>query len=451
MKFRKFLLWIFQVANYDFCPNYNVFFYWLKKPLGWVISAIAFSLLVGVIIGPQGYILAFSFLALLVLGLAWPWLSMKGVRCQLILPDRRVEENQELEMIFRVTNFWPLPIFGLMIKGEFLQGSDDGESVAFALKRVGAWTESEFRIPITPRRRGKLPTGEVTVANGFPFGLMDIAKTVDAFRPALVWPSSVTLDGFPVSDSTRFCLRGTLRDKAGNSGDSIGVRPYRAGDRLRNIHWTQSARSQKLMSRERQSISSTTTTVFLDLSPNDHTGHGVESSYEWTIRIAASICTHMHETHSPVQVVSFGLPEQSQICEDNRNGLRPIMDFLASLPSLPSALKMKEELELSNDAESQQMTSIHTYTRESNGHLFAVGTNQSKSIQSVDTRNLASNVTPIVVESDGFKIEDDMSLFNKASGGESRSSNSESIAIKATQSAAKDLVSGWDRSFSDSV
>ena len=150
-------------------------------------------------------------------------------------------------------------------------------------------------------------------------------------------------------------------------------------------------------------------------------------------------------------MVSFGLPEQSQICEDNRNGLRPIMDFLASLPSLPSALKMKEELELSNDAESQQMTSIHTYTRESNGHLFAVGTNQSKSIQSVDTRNLASNVTPIVVESDGFKIEDDMSLFNKASGGESRSSNSESIAIKATQSAAKDLVSGWDRSFSDSV
>ena len=141
-----------------------------------------------------------------------------------VLPDRRVEENQELEVVLRVKNFWPLPIFGLMVKGDFLQDGEGDESVAFSLKRVATWSESEFRVPVTPRRRGRLPNGRIAVANGFPFGLMDIAKTVEEAQPPLVWPTCVALDGFPVSDSTRFCLQGALLDKAGNDGDSIGVR-----------------------------------------------------------------------------------------------------------------------------------------------------------------------------------------------------------------------------------
>ena len=65
MKIRQFLLWIARVVNYDFCPQLSGVDGLLKHPLGWVISAIVASLLVGLFIGPQGYVLAFSFLALL--------------------------------------------------------------------------------------------------------------------------------------------------------------------------------------------------------------------------------------------------------------------------------------------------------------------------------------------------------------------------------------------------
>ena len=140
MKFqqlKRFLNWIYRAANYDFCPGVNGMVMWLKKPLGWVVTAIAFSLLIGLMVGPQGYVMAFAFFALLVLGLSWPWLSMKGVHCELILPDKKVEENEELVINLRVKNFWPLPVFGLMIKGEFLQDIKEGEEpVAFSLKRV---------------------------------------------------------------------------------------------------------------------------------------------------------------------------------------------------------------------------------------------------------------------------------------------------------------------------
>ncbi|MFK7766152.1 MAG: DUF58 domain-containing protein [Mariniblastus sp.] len=455
MKLKQLAIWMIRIGSHDFCPWCNGLTDWLKEPLGWVVSAIAFSLLVGLLIGPQGFILAFAFLALLVLGLAWPWLSMKGIHCQLILPDRRVEENQELEVVFRVKNFWPLPVFGLMVKGEFLQECNKDESVAFSLKRVGAWSESEFRLPLIPRRRGKLPSGKVSVASGFPFGLMDISKTVDAYQPTLVWPTCVPLDGFPVSDSSRFCLEGALRDRAGNDGDSIGVRAYRFGDRLKNIHWAQSARSQKLMVRERQSISSTGATVFLDLTPGDHVGHGSSSSFEWTIRIAASICSHLHETHSPVRIIAFGLNGTPKHCEDNRNGLRPIMDFLANLPSLADATNLTDMSKSSNVSQEQQSEAIHSFSTGGNGHLFAIGTSESKQIQLLDSCNPASNVTPVVVDIEGFKSEDKLASHRKTDTSQiasnNRSGKSDSVLIATPHAAAEALVSGWSRSFSDAV
>ena len=67
---KRFTYWLARVANYDFCPSWNWFFYWLKEPFGWVVAAIAFSLLIGVLVGPQGYVLAIAFTTLLILGMA---------------------------------------------------------------------------------------------------------------------------------------------------------------------------------------------------------------------------------------------------------------------------------------------------------------------------------------------------------------------------------------------
>lgn len=338
--------WMTRVANYDFCPSWNWLFHWLKEPIGWVVTAIVFSLMVGVFIGPQGYVLAFAFTTLLILGMAWPWISMQGIRCRLVLPDRRTSENQKLEIVFRVKNYWPLPVFGMMVKGDFLQDLDDGdEPVAFALKHVAAWSESEFRIPFIPRRRGRLPTGDVVTTNGFPFGLVHISKPVTHSATAIVWPTCEQLGAFPVTDSVRFSLHGALQDQSGNEGDSIGVRSYRNGDRMRNIHWAQTVRTQRLMVRERQKISSADATIVLDLSPSVHTGRGSQSSYEWAIRIAASICSHLHESQSLVRVICIGLQNPANRMMDNRLGLRAIMDFLADLPPLDAELERVNSLD----------------------------------------------------------------------------------------------------------
>jgi len=92
-KVKRFVWSLLRAANHDFCPSINRLVYWIKEPIGWVVTAILFSLLVGLKIGPQGYILAAGFTAFLVFGLVWPWLSLRGIRCSLVLPQGRVIEG----------------------------------------------------------------------------------------------------------------------------------------------------------------------------------------------------------------------------------------------------------------------------------------------------------------------------------------------------------------------
>jgi len=448
---------IYQLANHDFCPRCNRVTDWLKHPLGWIVCAVAFALLVGVLVGPQGYMLAFAFSAFLVLGLAWPWISMKGIRCQIVLPDCRVEENEELVVVFKVRNFWPLPVIGLMVKGDFLQDCASGEEpVAFALKRVGAWSESEFRITLTPRRRGQLPTGGADLATGFPFGLVDVSKPVEVPRRTIVWPSCVPLQGFPVSTSTRLCLQGALSDRVGNDGDSIGIRDYQQGDRLRNIHWAQSARSQNLVVRERQSISPSSATVVLDLSPPAHGGNGIDSSFEWTIRIAASICSHLNETQSLVRVVCFGisrLPDRAY--EDNRSGLRPIMDFLATLPTLAILTEASNSAAMvkTGSVPERPCVSDNRHLILNDDRVFIIGSSRSKRTKAAGLLNLGANVTPVIVDVEGFQTEEQISSLKPitVSPRANLASSNKAIFIATPASAAEQLTTGWNRSFTDAV
>ena len=79
--------------NYDFCPWANRYVYWLKDPIGWVVCGALFSALVGFFLGPQGFVLMWSFIALLVVGAVWPWLCMKRLECRLLFDRSRVQEN----------------------------------------------------------------------------------------------------------------------------------------------------------------------------------------------------------------------------------------------------------------------------------------------------------------------------------------------------------------------
>ena len=425
---------LFRLANHDFCPLFNQYVYWLKKPIGWVVAGTFFSILIGLFVGPQGYIMAVAFAALLVLGLVWPWLSMKGIRCQLTIPNGPMKENEAGEIVLGVRNYWPVPVFGLIFEGDFLQNFNaDEEPIAFSLKRVPAFSHTEFPVSIVPHRRGLLPSGEVRIRNGFPFGLADVSQPVLDVDSTLVWPQCEPLQGSPPAEGSVLNLVGALADKAGNDGETIGVRCYREGDRLRNIHWAQTVRSQKLMVRERQTISSTAATVLLDLSPNHHTGFGIDSSFEWAIRIAASICLQLHRTNSSVRLVCLGLKNADLNCVANHTGIEKVMDFLARLPTL----QMQQELT------AHEIRNTYKNWSRSN-QTFFVCTTGSELEKFTD-----SDISSIVIALDGFKNEDENLIIGESKPqklpvGMRRQGN---FLVTAPQLASSELESAWRRSF----
>ena len=426
-KLKRFATSIMRMANYDFCPQYRLYA-WLRRPVMWLVIAIVFSILVGLFVGPQGFILAIAFSALLVLGLVWPWISLKGIRCNLVIPPGRMSEDQEVKIVFRVRNFWPLPVYGMMITGDFLQDIQDNEEpIAFSLRKIQAWSETEFSIPITPERRGRLPSGEIRITNGFPFGLIDFSKLLVNPKPALVWPARESMEGNPPGNGFQSSVLGAISDRAGEDGDTIGVRVYRQGDRLRNIHWAQTVRSHQLMVRERQSLTSTTSTVLLDLTPANHAGQGAHSSFEWAIRIAATICDHLHQSRSLVRLYCAGLNTERRPSADNGRGIGPLLDFLADLP------KFEPMAEVAGSAPAK--TALPAYS----GQTFVIRTNRSNRFQ-----NLTDEAKSFVIRLPEFMTEQERASFRETEAFQDESG----VVVTAPQLAAGQICGEWKRSFS---
>ena len=194
----RFVEKVLSGLNHDFCPGLNRYVYWIKRPTGWVLGGIAASLLVGIFIGPQGYILMWSLLSVLLLGVVWPWLSLKGIGCQILFEESRSEENKTTRITLEVTNRWPVPGFGLMVSGQFLQNLvQDDDLIAVALRKVPAWSVSRFEWLIEPKRRGILPVEPPVLSTGFPFDIVVVSKPIEVIGSMIVWPSCSTLDGVP--------------------------------------------------------------------------------------------------------------------------------------------------------------------------------------------------------------------------------------------------------------
>ena len=361
---RRSLEAVLRAMNHDFCPGANQYVYWMKKPVGWVVAGTVFSALVGYFIGPQGYILMWALLALLLLGVVWPWLSMKGLSCKLFFQQSRTHEGETCKVILEVTNRWPVPAFGLMLSGNFLQELESEEDlVAVGLKRVPAWSVSRFEWPVKPERRGKLPGEIPELTNGFPFGLYTASKPIEIEGTTIVWPGYKKLEGTPDLGGLQFNIAGLASDRAGNEGETIGVRDYRHGDPIKNIQWVHTARCNRLIVRERQSLSQMPIKIIVDLTPANHTGRGSQSTYEWAIRLAGSICRKLHVHQSRIELICLGLPQDVHSRTCNRKGLRGVLDFLALLPEM-QAVDVKSNQGLSTapaiSAQNQFVIFIHT-------------------------------------------------------------------------------------------
>ena len=99
-------------------------------------------------------------------------------------------------------------------------------------------------------RRGVYPHGATIVSTRFPFGLVEVNRSVSLDGRTIVHPdiyrvSSPEAAGFDVMVGGKY--RGQRQSPSGDS--FAGVREHRPGDSLRQIHWASSAKGRGLMVR----------------------------------------------------------------------------------------------------------------------------------------------------------------------------------------------------------
>lgn len=281
-----------QLLGADFCPGLNRYVYWLKTPLGVLIVAACVSLLGGVTVGSQGYVLFASCVSVIALGLAWPWIAIRCVDCRLAFPVERTTEGQPTQVALIVRNRLPFPIWGLAVERGLLLDNHDG-SVAVALAQVPGWTRSEFRFEFTPPMRGRYPTTPPQVASEFPFGLWRCVKPIPVAGTLIAWPRRQACGAGTETGLSRDAV-GELSDRqVGDQGDVVAVRPYRMGDQLRDVHWSLSARTDQLVVKERQGPGVCRARVCVDLDRDHHRGDGPDGSLESCVRLAAGLCQEL--------------------------------------------------------------------------------------------------------------------------------------------------------------
>ena len=357
-----------RLLTHDFSPWANRYVYWLKTPLGVLLVAAGASLVCGLFVASQGLVVFAAIAGVIAMGIVWPWVGLRGVRCQLSFPQRRGREGDSIPVNLVVTNRWPWPVWGLTIEKGFLHVDDEEDGTAVALARIGPWSRSEFQWEFVPQCRGVYPKQQPLIASAFPFGFWKVTKPITVERELVVWPLTFELSEFPLPPGRQQWVASPSDHRKGDEGETLGTRPYRMGDSLRSVHWALTARYEKFIVCERQGSAQAQATVTVDADPTIHAGGGPGSTLEWSIRIAASVAESLLQQGTRVRL---RVGERMLEAASGNDGSRRLLDFLARFDALdvpPSLSRLGIADRGTRPADGEFAIEVTTNLRESSAH-----------------------------------------------------------------------------------
>ena len=318
-----------HILNRDILPGLAPYIRWMRTPLASLGSAAVASLLCGIFLHPQGFILAFGISGLILIGVIWPKLSMLGLSGSISFEKSRVREGDRVTVRASVRNRYPASAWGLAIDAGCHRGGPEDVPQPGMAVAVG-WKTTETSWDFIPVCRGEYPVRPPVVSSGFPFGLWAARRDLAIEGNLLVWPRTFLVGPVPESTIGQSANGLALRDKPGTWGDLLGVRPYRRGDSLRRIHWPQTARHGQLVVCEVQSSAVARVQIVLDAHSSSHTGSAPDGTREWAIRVAASFVEGWSRQGVDVELVLDG-STILRAGDSARNRAVALLDALARL------------------------------------------------------------------------------------------------------------------------
>ena len=153
--------------------------------------------------------------------------------------------------------------------------------------------QARIFIELTPLRRGVIRLDDLRVLLPDPFGLFQRCRKVKAPPATLtVLPRRYPLPPIELPGGAAFKISGEANTNSiGNSGEFVGLRDYRPGDPLRQIHWKSWARTGRPIVKELEDTFYPRYGLIVDTLSCDRTDHQFEEAISVAASFAASIDT----------------------------------------------------------------------------------------------------------------------------------------------------------------
>ena len=323
---------IAAVFNTDFCPGANRYLYWMKNPLYLLLLSAACCFYSGAFLNPALHVVGGIVLLVVAIGWLWPAISVQLLTCRLIFERSRCREGDTVTISLSLQNRSWFPVWGLTLSRGFLlepPESTGSEIPLTALGRLPARQTSRFTWQFRPTSRGLFPDGIPLLETRFPFGLSSATTEIQCDGQLIVWPAIVPLNAIPESLSLMGREDRLSERHAGDFGDVLGTRSFRQGDSLRRIHWSQSARLDRLIVCERQAAWTCSVSLHPDLRSSSHRDSGPES-LEQLLKITASVLHHFFTSGVGCTVTMEGV--QLTVPAGQASAYRKVMDDLSRTP-----------------------------------------------------------------------------------------------------------------------
>ncbi len=235
-------------------------------------------------------------LAVLITGISWPRWLVRRLAVSRSGPSR-AEEGQSIVFRVEVQNQGWLPRFMVELVDRLPSFGNPAIADGMAERTLGMLAylpggrSRQFDIPVLCEKRGHYRIGPIGLASSFPLGLTEARQQRgDGIQTLTVYPELFPILALPLRGAPSQIHRGGyLLPEGAGAAEFSGLREYRRGDNPRHIHWPTTARLNELMVREYEPLASACVYLLLDQASWSNAGHGRDSTFEYAVKIAASI------------------------------------------------------------------------------------------------------------------------------------------------------------------
>lgn len=162
--------------------------------------------------------------------------------------------------------------------------------------RIAPGASADVSVELLPQRRGVASMDDLRVLLPDPFGLFQRCSKVPCPASTLtVLPRRYRLPPLELPGQARFQIGGDSSSNAiGNTGEFVGLRDYRHGDPLRQIHWKSWAKTGRPIVKELEDTFYPRHGMILDTFP----AAGNEPAFEDAISVAASFASTLDSSET---------------------------------------------------------------------------------------------------------------------------------------------------------